>query len=287
MPTDDPKSELRRRVAQSVETARLMGVENVPVFRGAPASGAPTGSPAAECEIEAKPAEAKPETQPVSEPETVEHPSQSGSDDDRSDAGVAAASAALDEIRARYEADAPHKDFNTEFNNIVFGEGHPRARLMFIGEAPGADEDRTGRPFVGRAGQLLDKMIVAMGLSRESVYIANVLKTRPPNNATPTPDEARACAPYLFEQVRVVRPRVIVTLGLPAARVILESNESMGRLRATWARLELPDSERYPGVGVDVMPTYHPAYLLRAYTPDNRAKVWSDLQQAMTRLSDG
>jgi DNA polymerase len=185
----------------------------------------------------------------------------------------------LDEILARYEADAPHEQFVTAHTKIVFGDGDPLARLMFIGEAPGADEDKAGIPFVGRAGQLLNKMITAMGLKREEVYIANVLKTRPPNNATPTIDEARLCAPYLYEQIAAIQPEVIVTLGLPATRLILDSTDSMGRLRGRWGEFVDPE-----GRAVPVMPTYHPAFLLRSYTPDNRAKVWSDLKLAMERL---
>jgi uracil-DNA glycosylase family 4 len=187
----------------------------------------------------------------------------------------------LDRLRARYEQDAPHKQFVTAHTNIVFGEGDPCARLMFIGEAPGAEEDRTGRPFVGRAGQLLEKMIGAMGLDRSRVYIANVLKTRPPDNATPTSEEIRICAPYLFEQIGIIRPEAIVALGLPATRALLGSADSMSRLRGQWTPFKLPA----PLEGVfPVMPTYHPAFLLRSYTAENRAKVWSDLQQVMTRL---
>ena len=111
-----------------------------------------------------------------------------------------------------------------------------------------------------------------------------MLKTRPPNNATPTSEEARLCAPYLYEQIRIIRPEVIVTLGLPATRLLLESTESMGKLRGRWAELDLPESDTSPAHTAAVMPTYHPAYLLRAYTDENRAKVWSDLQQAMDRL---
>ncbi len=194
----------------------------------------------------------------------------------------ARAQRAMQQLRERYEQDAPHQHFNTNFTNIVWGDGDVCARLMFIGEAPGADEDRTGVPFVGRAGQLLNKMILAMGLKREEVYIANVLKTRPPGNATPTIEEAQACAPYLYKQIEIVQPEVIVTLGLPAARLILDSNESMGRLRGHWASFVPPGSDMEP---IAVMPTYHPAYLLRAYTPENRKKVWSDLQMAMAKLA--
>lgn len=189
-----------------------------------------------------------------------------------------AAQARLEEIRRRYEADAPHEQFVTSFTNIVFGEGDPCARLMFIGEAPGEEEDRTGRPFVGRAGQLLDKMIQAMGLKREQVYIANVLKTRPPGNATPTPEEAALCAPYLFDQIEAVSPEVIVTLGLPATRLILGVDEAMSRLRGRWGAftgIEPP---------IPVMPTYHPAYVLRQYTADVRGKVWSDLRLVIEKL---
>lgn len=184
----------------------------------------------------------------------------------------------LEAIRKRYEEDAPHQYFVTDHHCIVFGDGDPCARLMFIGEAPGAEEDRVGKPFVGRAGELLNKMITAMGLSRPEVYITNVLKTRPPNNATPTLDEARLCAPYLFDQIGVIQPQVIVTLGLPATRLILGTDQTMGALRGKWAMF------KHGPVTVPVMPTYHPAFLLRSYTKENREKVWSDLQKAMERL---
>ncbi|MCE2652148.1 MAG: uracil-DNA glycosylase [Planctomycetaceae bacterium] len=197
-----------------------------------------------------------------------------------------AAHGELEAIRTRYLADAPHNQFNTTFTNIVFGEGDPRARLMFIGEAPGADEDRTGRPFVGKAGQLLEKMMAAMGLRREEVYIANVLKTRPPDNATPTSFEIDLCKMYLFDQVAAVMPEVIVTLGLPASRTVLsaEPGASMASMRGRWAEFRHPDELRFAHVRVPVMPTFHPAYLLRAYTEENRAKVWSDLRMVMERL---
>lgn len=191
---------------------------------------------------------------------------------------------ALENVRERYLADAPHKAFGYSFNKLVFGEGDPCARLMFIGEAPGADEDRTGRPFVGRAGALLNKMIGAMGLRRQDVYIANVLKVRPPNNATPTHEERAASAPYLFDQIAAIKPGVIVTLGLPASQVVLGSDLPMGKLRNNWAEFTHPDTKRFPGLVVPVMPTYHPAYLLRAYTAENRNMVWADLKKAMDRL---
>lgn len=208
------------------------------------------------------------------------------------------AAAWLARLRERYERDAPHQAFVTDHHSIVFGEGDPGARLMFVGEAPGAEEDRTGRPFVGRAGQFLDRMITAMGLTREAVYIANVLKTRPPNNATPTFEEAAACAPYLYEQIAIIRPEVIVTLGLPATRLLLNTTNSMSNLRGRWSSVVIPAGlphpetrpEATPGAmvagspAVSVMPTFHPAFVLRAYTPENRKKVWSDLLQVVDRL---
>ena len=145
---------------------------------------------------------------------------------------------------------------------------------MFIGEGPGETEDATGRPFVGRAGELLDRMIAGMGLRREDVYIANVVKCRPPNNRVPTAQEVATCTPYLHKQIEWIRPRVIVTLGLPATRHLLKTTASMGALRGRWSQWR----------GINLMPTYHPAYLLRSYTPQNRRIVWEDLQKVMGEL---
>ena len=156
----------------------------------------------------------------------------------------------------------------------VFGEGNPDAQLMFIGEGPGENEDLSGRPFVGRAGELLDKQIAAMGLQRAEVFIANIVKCRPPGNRAPAPEETAACTPYLQRQVEIIRPKVIVTLGLPATQYILQSTISMGRMRGMWHSYR----------GIKVMPTYHPAYLLRNYTQEARRAVWSDLQQVMQEL---
>jgi DNA polymerase len=148
------------------------------------------------------------------------------------------------------------------------------AQIFFVGEGPGEDEDRQGRPFVGRAGQKLDGMIAAMGLRRDQVYIGNVVKCRPPENRTPLPDEMEACSPYLVRQLEVVRPKVIVTLGLTATRWLLKLNLSMGRMRGTWQQWR----------GIRVMPTYHPSYILRNYTTETRRAVWSDLQMVMAEL---
>ena len=165
--------------------------------------------------------------------------------------------------------------------HTVFGEGDPNARLMFIGEGPGEHEDLQGRPFVGRAGELLDKMIVAMGLTRAGVYIANVVKCRPPNNRTPSPVEISVCWDYLLRQIRIIHPQIIVTLGAPATQTLLQTISGIGMLRGQWHWFQglIPQ-----GPAIPVMPTYHPAYLLRAYTPENRRKVWEDLQKAMTVL---
>jgi DNA polymerase len=156
----------------------------------------------------------------------------------------------------------------------VFGEGDVDASIFFIGEGPGENEDLTGRPFVGKAGQLLDKMIIAMGLRRDQVFIANIVKCRPPNNRVPAPDEVATCTPYLERQLEIIRPRVIVTLGLPAAKYMLQSNSTMGKLRGQW----------HSWRGIKLMPTFHPAYILRSYTPQTRAAVWSDLQLVLTEI---
>jgi DNA polymerase len=157
--------------------------------------------------------------------------------------------------------------------NIVFGVGNPSARLMFVGEAPGEDEDLKGEPFVGKAGQLLTKMIEAMGLRREDVYICNTVKCRPPNNRNPEPDELDACEPFLKGQLASVKPEVIVTLGKFAAQALLREQAPISRLRGVWREYE----------GIPVMPTFHPAYLLRS--PQEKGKVWDDLQQVMKRMS--
>lgn len=149
---------------------------------------------------------------------------------------------------------------------------------MFIGEAPGEEEDRTGRPFVGRAGQKLDEIIKAMGMRREEVYIANVLKSRPPQNRTPLLHEVEACAPFLREQIRVISPWVIVALGGPATKMLLQTETGIMRLRGQWGTYADGD------VRIAVMPTFHPAYLLRNYTPDTRRKMWSDMQAVVQRL---
>ena len=157
-------------------------------------------------------------------------------------------------------------------NKIVFGDGSPNARILFVGEGPGADEDAQGIPFVGKAGQLLNNMIAAMGLKREEVYIANVVKCRPPGNRTPEPDEGNTCSPFLFQQIDVVRPQVIVALGATAATYLLGQRQPLAGLRGrvhAWR-------------GMQLIITYHPAFLLR--DPRQKKEAWADLQIAMREL---
>ncbi len=157
--------------------------------------------------------------------------------------------------------------------NLVFGEGNPQAALVFVGEAPGAEEDREGRPFVGSAGQLLTKIIGAMGLEREDVYICNILKCRPPDNRDPEPQEIRACEPYLIKQLQAIGPQVICALGTFAAKTLLKKDVPITALRGRFHSYE----------GIKVMPTYHPAYLLR--NPAAKKLVWEDVQMIMKELA--
>ena len=156
---------------------------------------------------------------------------------------------------------------------VVFGVGNPDADLMFVGEAPGADEDIQGIPFVGRAGQLLTKMIEAINLTRDQVYIANVIKCRPPGNRNPEPDEIAQCEPFLFQQIEAIRPKVIVALGSFAAKTLLKSDESISRLRG----------RVYDFRGASLIPTFHPSFLLRS--PDRKRDAWEDLKRARALLT--
>jgi DNA polymerase len=156
--------------------------------------------------------------------------------------------------------------------HLVFGEGSPTARLVFVGEGPGRDEDLSGRPFVGAAGQLLDRIIAAINLERKDVYICNVVKCRPPNNRAPGEDESAICGSYMLAQLAVIKPEIVVALGATAAKFLLKRNESLGRQRG-----------RFHQVGVfKIMPTYHPAYLLR--NPQSKRAVWEDMQKVASAL---
>lgn len=157
---------------------------------------------------------------------------------------------------------------------IVFGQGSPQARLMFVGEAPGAEEDEQGLAFVGRAGQLLTRIIEAIGLRREDVFIANVLKCRPPQNRNPEADEVLACQPFLEKQIEVIRPKVLVALGKFAGQFLLKTAEPISRIRGRLGEYQ----------GIKVMPTYHPAYLLR--NPGAKKEVWEDMKVVRALLGD-
>jgi DNA polymerase len=200
-------------------------------------------------------------------------------------ARLARGAEALEALRLRHDRECPHCTTATAHTQTVFGEGDPEARLMFIGEAPGETEDRAGRPFVGPAGEKLDEMIKAMGLRREDTYIANVLKSRPPGNRTPMPEEADGCGPFLAEQLLAVRPKVIVSLGGPATHWACGFTTGISRLRGTWQTWKPPSGADCPEI--PVMPTYHPAYVLRTYTRQVRSEVWSDLRAVMARIRPG
>ncbi len=193
----------------------------------------------------------------------------------------AAKDAAMAELRAQALACVQCAHLAGSRQTVVFGVGDIHARLMFIGEAPGADEDHQGEPFVGKAGELLTKMIVAMGLSRSEVYIANILKCRPDTpgqtagNRKPTSDEMATCLPWLHRQIDIIQPGAMVALGATAVEGLLGKTIGITKLRGTWQSYR----------GIPLMPTYHPAYLLRNQAPSEKRKVWEDLMAAMEKLS--
>lgn len=176
--------------------------------------------------------------------------------------------AAMEEVRASLKGCQKCRLGATR-KNIVFGEGNVNARLMFVGEGPGADEDATGRPFVGRSGQLLTKMIEAMGLKRSEVFIGNIVKCRPPDNRNPFNDEAEACIGYLTRQISIIDPEYIICLGSVAVSFLLRTSAPISRLRGKWQKFG----------NYKVMPTFHPSYLLRS--PNKKVEAWQDLQTVM------
>jgi DNA polymerase len=178
----------------------------------------------------------------------------------------------LEEVRAELGDCTRCKLHQLGRKQIVFGVGNPKAELMFIGEGPGAQEDIQGIPFVGDAGQLLTKIIQSMGFSRDDVYIANIVKCRPPQNRDPEPDEVASCEPFLKKQIASINPRMIVTLGKYASQTILHTSTAITRLRGQWGSYQ----------GIPVMPTYHPAYLLR--NPEEKRPVWSDMKAVVAAL---
>jgi DNA polymerase len=190
----------------------------------------------------------------------------------------AATAASLDELRAQLAAfDGCNLKFTAK--NLVFSDGNPEAPVMLVGEAPGRDEDLEGLPFVGRSGQLLDRMLAAIGLDRQSVYIANVIPWRPPGNRTPTPQETEICRPFIERQIELAAPKVLVTIGGSSAKVLLDSSEGILRLRGNW-KTHVTAS----GISIPTMPTLHPAYLLR--NPGHKKLAWRDFLEVKVRLRD-
>jgi uracil-DNA glycosylase family 4 len=188
----------------------------------------------------------------------------------------AATAATLDELR-RHMAEFDGCNLKFTAKNLVFADGNPEAEIMLVGEAPGRDEDLEGLPFVGRSGQLLDRMLAAIGLDRQSVYIANVIPWRPPGNRTPTPQETEICRPFIERQVELANPKVLVTLGGPSAKTLLHSTEGVLRLRGNWKKHVTPS-----GVAIPAMPTLHPAYLLR--NPAHKKLAWRDFLEIKAKL---
>jgi uracil-DNA glycosylase family 4 len=256
--------EIRDVVRQHLETEQLLGVRETALPSVPPPAG--TDAPAvadASSAAGGPDGGGAPHVQPIGESELAER---------------AAALKTLDEEQVRGCVKCQLCKTRTK---TVFGQGHPAARIVFVGEAPGHEEDRQGLAFVGRAGQLLTKMIEAMGLSRDEVFICNVLKCRPPDNRTPAADEVAACSPYLFEQLRLIQPEVVVALGAPAAQTLLGTKAGIGRLRGRFHDFSLSGIMGVDDV-IPLMPTYHPAYLLRS--PGEKRKAWEDLMLVMARL---
>ena len=200
----------------------------------------------------------------------------------REELSAQAAAAALAELDARYVRGCTNCRLHAHRTQTVFGVGNPRPQLVFVGEGPGADEDAQGEPFVGRAGQLLTRMIAAMTLTREQVYICNVVKCRPPDNRTPADDEMETCAPFLFRQLAILRPRVIVALGRPATQTLLATKAPITKLRGRFQDFPPPELAHLALPPAKLMPTFHPAYLLR--NPAAKADAWEDLKQVMRFL---
>lgn len=240
------------------------------VARAAPSAAAPPAGAQAPGARPATPA--PPPRAPAAPPGTAANAAAPAPEE--AAAGPAALGQTLDEVRQTL-GDCQRCKLCSGRTQIVFGVGNPRAELVFVGEAPGFEEDRQGVPFVGPAGQLLTRMIEAMQFRRDDVYICNVTKCRPPNNRNPEPDEIAACEPFLKAQLAVLKPKVIVALGKFAAQTLLRDATAITRLRGQWRSYQ----------GIDLMPTFHPAYLLR--TPADKKLAWMDLKEVMKRFGKG
>jgi uracil-DNA glycosylase family 4 len=238
--------DLVTQVRMHLEYQRALGVTSLEVFPVKPVRPV----------IVEAPSQSKPRSTPAPATENREPPQ----------------SDALTAVREEL-GDCTRCKLHTSRTTIVFGEGDPHAALVFVGEGPGFEEDRQGRPFVGAAGRLLTDIIVkGMKLKREDVYICNIVKCRPPNNRNPEPDEIETCGPFLAKQLEAIKPKVIIALGNIAAKTLLKTGEGITALRGTWKTYQ----------GIPLMPTFHPAYLLR--NPKDKALVWKDVQEVMAKL---
>jgi uracil-DNA glycosylase len=250
--------ELRRLCRQHLEALRLAGVEWLPL--GPPVSMALT-APATPGPLEA--ADRHPEGDLFAEPSSA-----------RTELTLEQRRAALDTLSKEVSACQRCSGLCTTRTQTVFADGQAGAELCLVGEAPGADEDRQGVPFVGAAGQLLNRILAACGLKREEVYICNVLKCRPPNNRTPRPDEVANCRDFFVRQIELLKPKYIVALGGTAAQSLLGTNQSLGRLRGKFHDFR----------GIPVMVTYHPSFLLPHRSPEKKRDVWEDMQWLMAKM---
>ncbi len=267
----DPAARTQRILRQHVRTDQLLGVEAVPVGSVRPVVEVASASTKP---VPSKPAKDKPaKDKPVATKSVKRKPPVAAATGDKP--------ALLEQLDVGEVRGCTKCALHEARKQTVFGVGHPDADLMFVGEGPGQNEDEQGEPFVGKAGNLLTKMIVAMGLSRQTVYIANVVKCRPPNNRTPLPAEVATCTDYLHRQIDIIRPKVIVTLGNPATKHMLQTTRGITSTRGQWHQWHGLEPD---GPAIDVMPTFHPAYLLRQYTRENREKVWSDLLAVLDKL---
>ncbi|CAM5501841.1 DNA polymerase [Aquamicrobium terrae] len=271
MITPDNAIDTRALLAFYAEAGVDEALDEAPVNRFAEA--APQPSPPAA----AQPAAARAAAVPIAQ--AAPRPAQAAVPDEAQAAlarQLAAGAATLEELR---EAMASFDGCNLKFTakNLVFSDGNPEAALMLVGEAPGRDEDIEGRPFVGRSGRLLDRMLAAIGLDRQSAYIANVIPWRPPGNRAPTPHETEICRPFIERQIELVGPKVLVNLGGPSAKTLLNTTEGILRLRGNW-RVHTTAS----GTVIPAMPTLHPAYLLR--TPAHKRLAWRDFVEVKMKL---
>ncbi len=295
----DPASEQCRRLAAAlVETDLLLGVDAVPVAdlrdgspietaSPTPPTPAPSPTPPARSTASTPPkmtSDATTSVRPTSPPPTPTTRATLTSSLELAmrpeDVVGHDPAQRLAAIREHHATHCPLCRAGEDARSIVFGEGDPHADLVFVGEAPGEQEDREGRPFVGEAGELLDKMITALGLTRDQVYITNVVKTRPLENRTPRPDEAAVCGTWLANELLAIGPKAIVALGGTPAKHLLQTTTGITRLRGVWGACRVGEAD------LPVMPTFHPAFVLQQYTPEVRSAVWQDLQEARARAFD-